>query len=107
MSRKAKDPVSVDPSKKEEKQSNDAQENCGMQTPRPEVGPDREVWVRNQVLTAIRMGLALHQNINVRADQTAYEEGVYGVALGATIEILDTLGFDVNKLVNIKKRLYL
>lgn len=81
------------------------QENANTEAhdPRPEAGPDREVWVRNQVMTAIRMALALQSAKGVRADTSAFEHGLRGIAEGVTVEILGTLGFDLHKLVNIRR----
>ena len=69
----------------------------------PVAGPDREVWVRNQVLVAMRMALALSHAKTVRADEDAFEGGLLGVAEGASIEILRTLGFSTHNLVNLHK----
>jgi hypothetical protein len=89
------------------KQSKDGgleQQNAGNSAPpRPEAGPDMEVWVRDQVLTAIRMGIALTTVAFVRADETALQAGIQGVANGAAIEILGTCGFDTKKLVNLRR----
>ncbi len=70
---------------------------------RPVAGPDREVWVRDQVVNAIRMALALQAQRGVRANTSAFEHGIRGIAEGATVEILGTLGFDLHQLVNINR----
>lgn len=64
-------------------------------------GADREVWVRNQVLTAMEMALALRAKRTVRADEDAFQGGLHGVAEGASIEILRILGFSTHNLVNL------
>ena len=68
-----------------------AGESC---EPRPEdvVNCDAEVWIKNQVLTAIRMALALKQQRRVCADDDAYESGLEGVANGVAVEIVHILG---------------
>jgi hypothetical protein len=73
------------------------------QSPRPVVGPDQEVWVRNQVLLAMRMAIALHLEADVRADEPAFQHGLYGVAEGAAIEIIHTLDLEPGY-VNLKRR---
>lgn len=93
--------------KNEEKQCIEQQQchrgDASTHDPRPEVGPDREVWVRDQVMTAMRMALALAAAQNVRADRSALECGLRGVAEGASIEILGQLGFDLHKLMNLRR----
>jgi hypothetical protein len=71
--------------------------------PRPVVGPDQEVWIRNQVLLAMRMAIALHIEADVRADEAALTHGLYGIAEGAAIEIIHTLNMEPGY-VNLKKR---
>jgi hypothetical protein len=68
----------------------------------PVAGADREVWVRNQVLTAMEMAVALRKQRQVRADEDAFLGGMWGVAEGASIEILRILGFSTHNLVNLK-----
>jgi hypothetical protein len=101
----AKGVEQVDPRVKEciEQQRCHLAEAGKTHEPRPEAGPDRECWVRDQVMTAIRMGIALAAAQNVRADRSALECGLRGVAEGASIEILGTLGFDLHKLVNLRR----
>lgn len=78
-------------------------ENAGQQAAQqPIAGPDREVWVRNQVLTAMEMALALKSQRQVRADDDAFQGGLRGVAEGASIEILRILGFSTHNLVNLR-----
>jgi len=79
----------------------DLQNSC--QAPQPIAGADREVWVRNQVLTAMEMALALRKQRQVRADEDAFQGGLHGVAEGAAIEILRTLGFSTHNLVNLRR----
>lgn len=80
-------------------------ENVGQQAAQePIAGADREVWVRNQVLTAMEMALALRAQRQVRADEDAFQGGMRGVAEGAAIEILRTLGFSTHNLVNLRGR---
>jgi hypothetical protein len=67
-----------------------------------EAGPDAEVWVRNQVMLAIKMALAMKAVTSVRADEDAFEAGIHGVATGASVEILRTLGFTTHNLVNLR-----
>jgi hypothetical protein len=67
----------------------------------PVAGADNEVWVRNQILTAMRMAVALKEEIRVTADTSSFEHGLRGIAEGAAIEILGTLGFDLHQLVNL------
>jgi hypothetical protein len=77
--------------------------NANNHEPRPEAGPDREVWVRDQIMTAMRMALSLKSEVRVRAEAGAFEHGMRGIAEGATIEILGQLGFDLHKLVNLRR----
>jgi hypothetical protein len=65
-------------------------------------GADREVWVCNQVLTAMEMALALRSQRQVRADEDAFQGGLRGVAEGASIEILRILGFSTHNLENLR-----
>jgi hypothetical protein len=67
------------------------------------VGPDQEVWVRNQILLAMRMALALHSEVVVRADHVTLEHGLHGIAEGAAIEIIHTLDMEPGY-VNLKRR---
>lgn len=69
-------------------------------------GADREVWVRNQVLTAMEMALALKSQRQVRADEDAFQGGLRGVAEGASIEILRILGYSTHNLVNLRGAFY-
>ncbi len=66
-------------------------------------GADAEVWVRNQVNTAIRMALAVKKEVLVRADSTIYDAAIFGIADGAAVEILKILGFDIDRLENLGK----
>ena len=77
----------------EEHQQNPAAANASR-SPRPVVGPDQEVWIRNQVLLAMRMAIALQEAVQVRADQEAFEHGMAGVAEGTAIEIIHTLDME-------------
>lgn len=70
---------------------------------RPEAGPDNEVWVRDRVMTAMRMVLALATLVGVGADEPAFEHAFRGIAEGTSIEILGTLGFDIDKLYNLRR----
>lgn len=70
---------------------------------KPVAGPDLEVWVRNQVRTAIRMAIAIDQALWVRADETARDAGINGIANGAAIEILGSCGYDTKKMVNLSQ----
>lgn len=58
------------------------------------VGPDQEVWVRDRVLTAMRMALALVSEKKVRADDPLLQAGLRGVAEGAAVEIIHTLDLE-------------
>jgi hypothetical protein len=84
-----------------EQQPNEGQANTCP--PRPVAGPDLEVWVRDQVRTAMRMGLAIAAAQWVRADETALRAGMDGIADGAAIEILATCGYDTKQLVNLRR----
>lgn len=58
------------------------------------IGPDQEVWVRDRILTAMRMALALASQKNVRADDPLFQAGLRGVAEGAAVEIIHTLDLE-------------
>ena len=55
---------------------------------------DQEVWVRERILTAIRMSLALYGERRVGADDPSFKQAVHGVAQGTAVEIIHTLGME-------------
>ena len=80
-----------------------ALENGYTHEPRPVAGPDNEAHVRNRILTAMRMALSLRDSMEVRADKSAFEHGLRGIAEGTSVEVLGTLGFDLHQLVNLRR----
>lgn len=56
------------------------------------VGPDQEVWVRERIETAILMGIAAFKQTRVSADSPAMTSAVNGIANGAAVEVIRTLG---------------
>lgn len=70
---------------------------------KPVAGPDAEVWVRNQVLDAMKMAIALQGQYQVRAQEEALLGGCRGIAEGAAVEILSILGFSTENLTNLRK----
>ena len=56
------------------------------------VGPDQEVWVRERIETAIRMGISAYRQTRVRADAPALSSAIDGIANGAAVEVIRTLG---------------
>ena len=66
-------------------------DNCTRETNPNTATPDEEVWVRKVVHTAIKMSLALQVQQKVGADNLMKDFGIRGIAVGATIEILNTL----------------
>jgi hypothetical protein len=87
----------------------DKQQQVGGQgntaDPLPEAGPDREVWVRNQIFTAMRMALAVKFSVECGADETAFLGAIDGIANGVTVEILQTLGFS-RDFINLRRPSY-
>lgn len=53
---------------------------------------DQEVWVKQRILTAMRMAIALDANLQVGADTDLAESGIEGVANGCAVEVIRTLG---------------
>lgn len=74
---------------------------ASLSLPRSNAGPDIEVWVRDRVQTAIRMALALQNELGCRADKSTLDGGLFGIADGATTEILVICGFS-NNFVNLR-----
>ena len=58
------------------------------------VGPDQEVWVKNQILTAITAAFLVVQAKKVRADSDVIMSGIEGIANGAAVEIIRTLDME-------------
>ena len=62
--------------------------------PRERVNADQEVWIKQQVLTAIRTARAVERACRVRADQPILDCAIDGIANGAAIEIIHTLDME-------------
>ena len=75
---------------------------AGAYTPPPKVSIDQEVWVKAQVKTAIRAALFLSWAQQVQADQGTIMCGIDGIANGAAVEIIRTLGMEP-PFVNLRK----
>ena len=58
----------------------------------PEVTVDQEVWVKNQVMAAIRMARRVESSRRVGADNPALACAIDGIANGAAVEIVHILG---------------
>ncbi len=71
-------------------QRNEGQEEVCVQTTL--VDGDQEVWVRNTILTAMRAALLVNQCRTVRADEEILSGAFDGIANGAAVEVLNTLG---------------
>lgn len=56
------------------------------------VGPDQEVWVRERIETAIRMGISAYRQTRVRADAPVLSSAINGLANGAAVEVIRALG---------------
>lgn len=56
--------------------------------------PDQESWVRKRILAAINMGLAMRQQVQTGADEPAFLAGLNGIAQGAAVEVIHTLGME-------------
>lgn len=65
--------------------------------------PDREIWVRETILTAIKMGIEISKIAVVRADEQLLHRGIEGIADGAAVEIHGQ--FHCYDLVNLKPSL--
>jgi hypothetical protein len=70
---------------------NEAQ--CGAAT-RATASCDQEVWVRERILTAIRMALAINAQLGVRADENISVSAIDGIANGAAVEIIRILNLE-------------
>lgn len=68
---------------------------------RAKVGCDQEVWLRDRILTAMSMAVALRRFRRVEADTPALNSGMVGIAEGTVIEIIGMLGMDCD-FVNIR-----
>lgn len=72
-------------------------------SPPPLVTADQECWVRDRILTAIRMALAVHEQQRVGADCGIETSALQGIADGCAAEVIHTLGLRLG-FVNIRKR---
>lgn len=61
---------------------------------REPVSPDQEAWVQDRILAAMRMALSMHRERRVGADEPAFQAGLRGIAEGASIEVIRTLGME-------------
>ncbi len=61
---------------------------------RQTVNCDRECWVKDRILTAMRMALAVKREQRVRADDDLTDCALEGIANGAAVEIIHTLGME-------------
>jgi hypothetical protein len=68
------------------------QQRCCTQ--RAKVNADQEVWIKQQVLTAIRAARAVEKACWVRADQPVLDCAIDGIANGAAIEIIHSLDME-------------
>jgi hypothetical protein len=66
------------------------------------INADQEVWVRDRILTAMRMALALQAQKGVRADDVLLQSGLRGIAEGAAVEVIHTLDLELGY-VNLHK----
>lgn len=69
---------------------------------RPLVNPDQESWVVDRILTAMRMALRSRDAKWVDADENILWSAMEGIANGAAIEIIDTLGMRT-EFVNLRR----
>jgi hypothetical protein len=60
----------------------------------PIVDCDRECWVKDRIMTAIRMAASVRQEAGVRADDAALQSALDGIANGTAVEIIRTLGME-------------
>jgi hypothetical protein len=70
--------------------------------PPPKVSADQESWVKARIKTVVRAALLLSRAQEVRADQDIVICGIDGIANGAAVEIIRTLGMDPSY-VNLRK----
>lgn len=68
---------------------------------RKSVNADQESWVKARIKTAIKMGIKLHQEKLVGADEPLFQSGIDGIVNGAAVEIIDTLNMN-NIYVNLR-----
>lgn len=67
-------------------------EACCSALPRPVVDCDREAGVKDRIAGAIALALAVVRTQRVRADEHAVACALDGIANGAAVEIIHTLG---------------
>ena len=60
----------------------------------PTVNPDQECWVKDRIMTAIRMSNSVRREAGVRADDAALQSALDGIANGTAVEIIRTLGME-------------
>ena len=72
--------------------------------PSPEGQRRPESWVKARIKTVVRAALLLSRAQEVRADQDIVICGIDGIANGAAVEIIRTLGMDPSY-VNLRKPL--
>ena len=52
---------------------------------------DQEVWVKNQVLLAMKMAIEMYKATSLRCHEYPLNYGLLGVSEGAAVEIIETL----------------
>ena len=67
---------------------------CNKRNDKNEMSCDQEVWVKQCILTAMRMAIRLDRETRVRADEHCRDAGLEGIANGAAVEIGFTLGIE-------------
>lgn len=70
--------------------------------PRATVDCDRECWVKDRIITAIRMAGGVKAARVVRADDDLLQCALDGIANGAAVEIIRTLGMEP-EFVNLRR----
>ena len=67
----------------------------GRSRPAPDpVSGDREVWLRDRIMTACMMALAVNRERTVGADRPLFEYALDGIVQGAALEVITTLGLE-------------
>ena len=79
-----------------------AGQQAGSRDPKTIVGADREAWVKHRILTAITASLFMTMAQKVRADEDIVLCGLDGIANGAAVEIIRTLGLEP-EFVNLRR----
>lgn len=63
---------------------------------------DREAWLKDRILTAMRMAIAVRNQKRVDADSSTYESALEGISNGAAIEISHQIFGQTPEYINLR-----